>query len=441
MRQESYEAVIIGSGMGGLCAGALLAHNGYKTLVLEKLPVLGGRLSHRDYKGYKLPTGAIGIETNGVVEAIFKEVEAPFDTRNVPELYYRVGGEDFLMPKGGGMRALIAHAADSPEESERVMGAIKRGLVWKEPPKSISFREWLSQYTTNPKIQGVFQGVISAMLGLNSHELPASEFIGFIKGMSGYRGYGYAPQGNLSLMESLAGVIKGRGGDVRTRTRVTKIQVEDEVVRGVVAETAMGEEIQISAKTVISNTGPQITVRMVGEENMERGYVKDLKEKIRPVPVVWLCIGSDRPLHPYPGILLMAQARRLNLVACPTNTCPELAPPGKHLLVTGGAPADCSRPVNMKEEVDLNIQDLRDNFPDFDAHAEVLLASCFHRDWPVYHAWAGSDLDQKTPVENLYNVGDGVKPRGWAGLPACAESARLAVEDIKARIKPEGAAA
>lgn len=90
----------------------------------------------------------------------------------------------------------------------------------------------------------------------------------------------------------------------------------------------------------------------------------------------------------------------------------------------------------MKHDKELLIQDLRDNIPGFDEHAEILVTSYFRGDWPGYHSWPGYDLPQKTSIENLYNVGDGVKPPGWIGLPACAKSAEIVVEDIKLRIKP-----
>jgi len=202
---------------------------------------------------------------------------------------------------------------------------------------------------------------------------------------------------------------------------------------------AMGEPVEITCPLVVSNMGPKATVDLAGPDNFDRGYIKEMNELLRSVPVVWICTASDVPLHPYPGILLFAEARRMNLAAQVTNTCPELAPPGMHLLISGGAPADCSKPLDMKREIELNIHDLRDNFPAFDGHAEVLVASCFHRGWPVYRGWPGFDMTIKTSVENLYNVGDAVKPSGWSGLPACAESARQVVEDIKRRIKPGAA--
>jgi phytoene dehydrogenase-like protein len=44
-------------------------------------------------------------------------------------------------------------------------------------------------------------------------------------------------------------------------------------------------------------------------------------------------------------------------------------------------------------------------------------------------------MSQKTSIENLYNVGDAVIPGGYVGGSGAAESARVVVEDIQARLK------
>ncbi|MFX1450836.1 MAG: FAD-dependent oxidoreductase, partial [Promethearchaeota archaeon] len=61
MGHEIYDVTIIGSGLGGLTAAALLSRKGFKTLVVEKKDRLGGRFSTMEYKGFNLPTGAIII--------------------------------------------------------------------------------------------------------------------------------------------------------------------------------------------------------------------------------------------------------------------------------------------------------------------------------------------------------------------------------------------
>ena len=43
MEKKTCDVVVIGAGIGGLCVAARLSHAGYKTIVLERMPILGGR--------------------------------------------------------------------------------------------------------------------------------------------------------------------------------------------------------------------------------------------------------------------------------------------------------------------------------------------------------------------------------------------------------------
>ena len=46
------DVIIIGAGIGGLTAGALLAHGGHKVTVLEKNNYIGGACSSYEKQGY-----------------------------------------------------------------------------------------------------------------------------------------------------------------------------------------------------------------------------------------------------------------------------------------------------------------------------------------------------------------------------------------------------
>ena len=72
MTQKSCDVLVIDAGMGGFCAAALLSHAGYRTLVAERLPRIGGRSSTIEYKGFKCAAGAIGPEMGDLLEETFR---------------------------------------------------------------------------------------------------------------------------------------------------------------------------------------------------------------------------------------------------------------------------------------------------------------------------------------------------------------------------------
>ena len=51
-----YDAIIIGAGVGGLAVDAILTVNGYKTLLIEKTGIVGGRCSgfKHKYKDFEI---------------------------------------------------------------------------------------------------------------------------------------------------------------------------------------------------------------------------------------------------------------------------------------------------------------------------------------------------------------------------------------------------
>ena len=55
---------IVGAGLGGLLAGALLSKDN-EIIIYEKLPLVGGRFTNIEYKGYQLTTGALHMIPHG----------------------------------------------------------------------------------------------------------------------------------------------------------------------------------------------------------------------------------------------------------------------------------------------------------------------------------------------------------------------------------------
>jgi phytoene desaturase len=432
MTRESCDVLVIGSGIGGLSAAALLVAAGYKTIVVEKSPRIGGRYSTIDHKGFKITTGAIEIEMGGVIQKVFDAVGAKLEAKIASTFKYRINGKDYDMPAKGGMRAFVAALAESEEETNRVMGGLKKALAWQEPADNITLRQWVQQYTENERIIRAFWSLVSPTHFVNDDELSAGKFFAYLKAPKA-SAVGIAPRGPLELMESLQKGIEAKGGQVWTKCAATKIAVEGGKAVGAAVKRD-GDSVDIAAKVVISNTGPRKTVELAGEDNFDRWYLNLMEETLHPAPFIAVHAASDEPLVDCDSIVFVL-GRRLSCMNTPSIACPELAPKGKHLLMAGGTPLSSLPPYDVQADKEQIVKELKAEIPDFDKRAELLMVSYFRGDVPGYHSWPGLDMPQKTPIVNLYNVGDGVKSAGWLGLPACAKSAEMVVDDIKWRVK------
>ncbi len=437
MEALKYDAVVIGAGMGGLCSAARLAHAGCKTLLVEKLPLLGGRFSTLEYKGYKLTTGAHAVERNGIIEQTYREVGAEFDIQppHGPTMTYILKGRLYDIPQeGGGLRQILFELAGDKNEADAIMRAMRRAFTWTEPSRNISLHDWAAQFTTDPNLLELIHA-IGTIMQTNSHEVSAYEYFQYLKVMRGNRDIGYPRRGNSEFVKPLADVVERHGGAVWMRAQAKRILVENEKAAGVTISRG-GGDVDVRTEFVVSDCGPRATVKLAGERNFDRGYLNQMRDEFRPAASEFIIhIGSDRPLVDRAGVLMPIGSRRVIAITGTTLACPEYAPPGKHLTEVFAMCRSSTEPLDRATEIELALMDVREAMPDFDGHGEVLLVSRFGEGWPLMHAKPGAMMPMKTPIENLYNVGDGVLPSGWIGLVGCAETARLVAQDIQGRRK------
>jgi phytoene desaturase len=436
VQQHKCDIAIIGSGIGGLAAGALLSKAGYRVIVAEKLNFFGGRCATLEFQGYKIDTG-VSLVVDELHGALCREVGVDFDFRAVdPLLVVHFKGKDYPFNSADGMVALISEASRDDAEMGRVFQAMMNAVTWAEPSNSMSFLDWITQYTDNPDLLAVFQCLVTSIFGLRLSEIPAGAYFRMVAETekAGLKTSGFPVHGGGSVSDALVKAIRARGGEVWRNCPAARINVDNGKATGAVV-MRRGKECEIQAQAVISNAGPRQTVDLVGRENLSAGYVNEV-EALKSVPILRVTATSDEPLMENSQVRLLTQARRMLLVWTPSNNNPHIAPEGKHLLAGFAFPASAHPPYNFEDDIRLCLQDLADFIPGFEERAEILRVDTFHGDWPEYGTHSGYGLPLKTPVEGLYLVGDTTAPLGWFGSPASVTSARLATADMMERYKP-----
>lgn len=410
---------MIGAGAGGLCAAARLAVGGLRVLVVEARERVGGRASSVVEDGFTINTGAIAIEYGGVLEETFRHCAAPFDIRVPdPATLFKLGGREIALSRG--------------PTGALVNSALRRGAALLScDDDRTTVREWLSGHTSNRTVHAIFRNLCAAIFACNSDELPAKAFMTYFLTKGAFRDFGFAPNGTGALMGGLERVITERGGRVWLSAPVRALRVEDGWVRSATV-SRNGESLEVAADVVVSNAGPAATVELCGREHFTDAYLKRMERDLRPTANIVVDLASREPLMQAPGIITFGVTRRLCNMANLSHTCPELAPEGWHLYVAYGVPVPAIGNFDHVTEVEATLEDLREQFADFDRRARILSIRVMKGDWPAQRSIAGLDLPQQTPIANLFNVGDGVRQYASGGVQACAETAKLVAERILA---------
>ena len=427
MGSTQFDAVVIGAGAGGLFTAARLAHRGYRTLVVERLDKVGGRASTDDIDGFKVNTGAIVIEVGGITQQTCEEVGSPFDIREPrPALLYRIGGKDVDVT-GGGWGFLLGKLTRQGAKLVAGIGAARNdaGL----PEDQISTAEWVSRYTKNERVHGIFRNMCASIFAVGSEDLPARVFLTYFTRKSAFKRFGFHPEGTIGLWRGLAGVVESHGGEVWLSTAATKIVCDGGRVTAVEMIRA-GEKVSTAAPVVVSDVGPAATVKLLGEDNVPADYQDLVKKGDRPTAMISVNFASRERLVDVPGMLSFATSKRLAYIANFTDTCPEMAPQGWHLYVGTSVPKPSIGDFDEAAETELLLQDLRDTIDAFDYRARILSIAVTRDGWPPQRAVAGFDLPHDTPFAGLWNVGDAVKEYANGGTTACAETAALVADKI-----------
>lgn len=305
-----YDAIVIGSGAGGLTAAVALAQAGKKVLVLEQHDRPGGWTHSFTLDGYRFSPGVhyIGdLHEGGHLRSIYEGLGVSQDLTFCelnPDGYDHiiVGDQRVDFPKGkanlierlkshfpqeaAGIEAYFATLTNLIESLSNV-GDLSHPLhVARSAPTILKWLRATGADLINAHISDpVLRGVLAGQSG--DHGLPPSQVSAFMHAGITYHYLdgGYYPLGGaFTLPRAFVRALKRSGGEIRLKSRVRRLIVEGKKVIGV--ELVSGEEIR--SDVVISNADPEITFGQL----LDRDTLSPkLRRKVESVKYSTSCIS------------------------------------------------------------------------------------------------------------------------------------------------------
>lgn len=293
MNTQNYDAIIIGSGLGGLTCGAMLAKSGKKVLVLEQHDLIGGCATCFKRKGMLVDAGLhemdFGSPKTDMKHIIFKKLGL-FDKITLIPLpsawsikvldSKNSSTQDFLIPHKNTQEALTQYF---PHETKGIKRYFKKlyfqaRLNYKFP-FDMNFLEFffapihtLSFLT----ISAIRQRKVGNMLNCLIKDSRLKKILNInmayyhydawkfdwnyhaIAQTNYYHQGTYIKGGSQALSDALTEIIQENGGEVRTRSDVTKILLDQDKAIGVTyLDTKSKETREIFAKNIVANCDPR----------------------------------------------------------------------------------------------------------------------------------------------------------------------------------------
>ncbi|MGP8337623.1 MAG: phytoene desaturase family protein [Methanosarcinaceae archaeon] len=406
-------AIVIGAGLGGFLSAAKLAQSGYEVEVFERLPMIGGRFTNNEYKGFSLSTGALHMIPHGPagpLAQMLKSLGADVNiVRSDPMAVIRLPAKNGDTDYSNGYKDIPFRDFSEPLSAINKLKITVLTVVTKIfPPKNGSLEEWFTRYIKDEWLVKLADSFCGWSLSLRGADISTKEAFMIFSNLYRYSGPGVPIGGCKAIIDAIAGVITSNGGTIHTGKDVSGILVEDGHAVGIVVDGT-----EYSGDIIISDIGHIETNRLCTNIKPSGEYLQYLEhlKKIKPSAGVKICLAADEPLIGHGGVLLTPYARRINGINEVTNIDPNLAPPGKHLAVSHQC-VQWDKLDELEHEIDLGLQDIEEIFPR--KKYEVLLIQSHSGEWPVNRSASGFDVNVKntTPVKNLFIVGDGAKGEG-----------------------------
>jgi phytoene dehydrogenase-like protein len=479
-----YDVIIVGAGMGGLSAGAFLAREGKKVLVLEKHDKPGGYLSSFTRANYTFDCGIFHLNEMGENQTIPQFMKYWGGSISVKKVHYKlkyfIGNKEFSINDRDAQNDLIGYFPTEKKAIENFFSTSAKMLNETQrmgPPKSpydmnfigkmfFGTRSFFRMHTFikyAPKqsvkiLKGLFKDKTLANIIFGYYPINSLIFLAHAYGWEMMkRGENYYPEGGTQAIANAAvRAIEENGGEIMLKTEVGRIIVDDKKVTGVESLDGTG----FYSDTVISNAPIHHTLFKLlhGVPDFDQMNAKIKKREVF-TSVMLNFVGVDEG-YDFKGVnhfiflnenILDIEEGDFTPQNCPIFLIVPPKPEGQKdysALIPAFLPYEYQRfwltnntkirgkkYYELKEEVKdiiirLVCEKLGEDFRKAIKYSLAATPLTFERytynkrgsimGWKMDARDYGKYLPQTTPVENLYLVGQWVFPGG--GVPAVIAS-------------------
>ncbi len=285
----TYDIIIIGAGLGGLTAGAKLAREGKKVLLLEQHDRPGGCATTFKRRDFTMEVGLHemdGLHPRDMKKRIFQDLGV-FDRVEflaVPEFYRFINERfDLVIPHDPEEAKMILKSAFPGDEQgiddyfHHVLNAKRVMIEYRNQPEK-SVGQFLDEIISNEDLKLVLLGNLGYF-----HDDPYTlSWLYYLTAQGSYYGgrANFIKGGSQQLSNALSAIITENGGDVKLNSLVTTIDYDRKTPVGVSYEDVKGENrgtYSDQAKEIVVNAA----VPNLAHTLLSKSDGKTLSEQIR----------------------------------------------------------------------------------------------------------------------------------------------------------------
>ncbi|MFI5306123.1 MAG: FAD-dependent oxidoreductase [Polyangiales bacterium] len=284
------ETIIIGGGLGGLCAAALLAQRGQRVTLLERGSALGGRARSQTEAGFTFNLGAHALYLGGPACTVLSELGVSVGGKRAAGrgVYVERAGQLHALPQSplglltsdlltarGKLQVMALLATLGPRKERALTGS--------------NVRSWLDAATPDPSARALLELLVRLTSYAHAPELLGAEMAARQLAIAVRRGVMYVDGGWQSLVDEVERRARSLGVRIELGCPVRNVARE---AKGFTVSLDAGKDLHTD--TVVAAVDPHALARLLPDDP----WAANCAAEATPLRAACLDVGVHDLPHP-----------------------------------------------------------------------------------------------------------------------------------------------